>query len=65
MNNLFSIKNPKKLSRGDTHSQLFVTGNAFVCDVTMNPKIKILQDFKQFTKGIGGPEAFVLNHTRV
>ena len=64
MDTFFSTKKSKKLSRGNTCCQLFVTDKGFVYVVPMKSKAEVPQALKQFTKEIGAPEAFVLDSSR-
>ena len=51
----FTTKNQRKLSRGHTCCQMFVTDKAFVYVVLMRSRSEVLQVMKQFAKEVGAP----------
>ena len=57
----FSTKKAKKLSRGNTFCQIFVTDKGFLYVVPMKSKGLVPQALNQSSKEIGAPETFFLD----
>ena len=59
MDTFFSKTKGRKLSRGHTCCQLFVTDCGFIHVVPMRSKLEVISAMKEFVKTIGAPDAIV------
>ena len=64
MDNFFVTKKAKKITRGNTCAQLFVTDKGFIYIVPMRRESDVLRAMNQFAKAIGAPDAIIFDSSK-